>query len=87
SQWHLSGSTNINVTPVWADYTGAGVTVGVVDTGIDYNHTDLAPNYRHDIDYDARDDDFDSYASAADDNHGTPVSGVIAADDNGNGTI
>ena len=83
SQWHLNNlifpGIDLNVTGVWDEYTGIGVLVGIVDTGIDYNHPDLAANYRTDLDYDARDLDFDSFASLSDDDHGTVVSGVVAA--------
>ncbi|MBT7487523.1 MAG: S8 family serine peptidase, partial [Rhodospirillales bacterium] len=81
SQWHLVNTSypgvDVNVTDVWDDYQGNGVVVGVVDTGIDYNHPDLNTNYRFDLDYDARSGDSDSFASASDDNHGTTVAGVI----------
>ena len=90
-QWHLANSVNpradLNVTEVWDEYRGAGVVVAVIDTGIDYLHSDLAPNYRTDLDYDARDGDSDSFASAPDDDHGTTVSGVIAAAANGSGAV
>ena len=83
SQWHLNNlifpGIDLNVTGVWDEYTGIGVLVGIVDTGIDYNHPDLAANYRTDLDYDARALDFDSFASLSDDAHGTVVSGVVAA--------
>ncbi|MDP6643352.1 MAG: S8 family serine peptidase, partial [Rhodospirillales bacterium] len=83
NQWHLRNTSyagvDLNVTDVWDQYTGQGVVVGIVDTGIDYYHSDLAPNYRTDLDYDSADGDNDSYASTTDDNHGTAVAGVIAA--------
>ena len=91
SQWHLRNTSypgvDLNVTEVWDEYRGAGVTVGVVDTGIDYLHSDLSPNYRHDLDYDALDGDADAFASASFDDHGTAVSGVIAAAINGTGAV
>ena len=90
SQWHLQNliypGIDLNVTDVWNDYQGNGVVVGVIDTGIDYNHSDLNPNYRFDLDYDAHSGDNDSYASSADDIHGTPVAGVIGATF-GNGNV
>jgi subtilisin-like proprotein convertase family protein/Ca2+-binding RTX toxin-like protein len=91
NQWQLLNADNpgidLNVTGVWDDYTGEGVVVGLVDDGIDYNHPDLAANYRHDLDWDARDLDGDSLASAADDAHGTTTSGVIAAAMDGSGAV
>jgi subtilisin-like proprotein convertase family protein/Ca2+-binding RTX toxin-like protein len=91
SQWHLVNTSypgvDVNVTTVWDDYQGNGVVVGVVDTGIDYNHPDLNANYRFDLDYDARSGDSDSYASASDDNHGTTVAGVIGAAIGGGSTV
>ncbi len=38
-QWHLRATTSngmdLNVLPVWDDYRGKGVTVGVIDTRIE----------------------------------------------------
>jgi len=89
-QWHLQntapGGVDLNVVPVWDDYTGNGVVVGVVDDGIHYNHLDLSPNYRNDIDWDARGNDNDSIAESGD-SHGTAVSGVIAAEEDNSGLV
>jgi subtilisin-like proprotein convertase family protein len=94
-QWHLhntgqSGGTagvDLNVLPVWDDFTGAGVHVGIWDDGVQYTHPDLAANYdasRHIPDsggiHDPLPQDVDS-------EHGTSVAGVIAAARNGSGTV
>ena len=61
---------------------GNAVTVCVVDTGIDYTHPELSPNYAGGIDYVNNDSD------PMDDNgHGTHVSGTIAAVLNGVGVV
>ena len=37
---------DLNVVEAWAQgYTGKGVTVAIMDDGLDYLHPDLAPNY------------------------------------------
>ncbi|ASK62080.1 peptidase S8 [Virgibacillus phasianinus] len=69
---------NINNT----DYTGDGVKVGVIDTGIDYNHPDLDVNY---VDgYDLVDLDEDPMETQQEQGiptmHGTHVAGIIGAD-------
>ncbi|MTW87299.1 S8 family serine peptidase [Virgibacillus dakarensis] len=63
-------------------YTGKGVKVGVVDTGIDYNHPDLAKNYTQGYDLvDLDDDPMETVASQGIPTlHGTHVAGIIAAD-------
>lgn len=91
-QWHIQNnyrsihghSIDLNVQSVWDDYTGKGVTVGIIDDGVAYNHPDLDDNYDHSLDYDARDKDNDANVAAPDDSHGTNVAGVIAAEQ-GNG--
>jgi len=93
-QWHLknTGQTgglvgiDINVEKVWDDYTGAGITVAVVDDGIDYTHEDLNDNYLLYSDYDYADNDTNAMAET-DDFHGTAVAGLIAAENNGVGGV
>jgi subtilisin family serine protease/subtilase family serine protease len=65
---------DIDAPEAWPLATGAGVTVAVIDTGIDYTHPDLAPNYAGGVDYTSNDGD-----PADDQGHGTHVAGTIAA--------
>ncbi|SDG19944.1 subtilisin [Methanolobus vulcani] len=67
----------VDAEKVHPDFTGEGVRVAVIDTGIDYTHPDLAPNYYGGYDFVNGDMD------PMDDNgHGTHVAGIIAAVDN-----
>ncbi|GAA0228936.1 S8 family serine peptidase [Haladaptatus pallidirubidus] len=63
------------------------VTIAVVDTGAQYDHPDLAANYKSNPGYDFADDDSDPYPDApSDEYHGTHVSGCASAViDNGAG--
>ena len=73
----------------WAAYeqgwTGNGVKVGILDSGIDYNHSDLNDNiigvYSVLTYSDLAKKGYDDYR------HGTQVSGVIAAEKNGTGVL
>ncbi|ULO07368.1 S8 family serine peptidase [Paenibacillus sp. 19GGS1-52] len=65
-----------------AGYTGAGLKVGVIDTGVDYKHPDIAAAYKGGWDSFYNDDD--PYEEAPDatksfegTSHGTHVSGTI----------
>lgn len=72
NQAHISGNK------------GTGIKIAVIDTGIDYNHQDLDDNYAggwNCIGNNA--DPFDD----SDNSHGTHVAGIIAAEENGIGTI
>ena len=62
---------------------GKGVTLGIIDDGIDYNHIDLVDNYNLLIDYDALGDVLvegsdDPRSDGLDDFHGTAVAGLMA---------
>lgn len=72
-QWYLS---TLGMNQVWNDYgTGsAGVTVAVLDTGVDYDHPDLAGKIIKGPDY--VDSDFDPKDEHG---HGTHVAGIIVA--------
>ena len=61
---------------------GSGVSVAVIDSGVDYNHPDLASNYAGGYDFVNND------GEPLDDNkHGTHVAGTIAALDNDAGVV
>ncbi|WP_049969970.1 S8 family serine peptidase [Haladaptatus cibarius] len=65
----------------------SNVTIAVVDTGAQYDHPDLADNYKANPGYDFADGDSDPYPDdAANEQHGTHVSGCASAViDNGTG--
>lgn len=80
-QWYLTAS---GFTEVWSASTGAGVTVAVIDSGVDPGHPDLQANLlpmidevaarsRKDVSY-GRD-----YAGKDGNGHGTHVAGIIGA--------
>lgn len=85
-QWHLQntgqtgGTTgeDVNVTGVWDDYTGAGVVIGIVDDGLDWDHPDLDDYYEETLDYDYCGNDGNPSPSNWD-AHGTAAAGVAAA--------
>jgi subtilisin-like proprotein convertase family protein len=86
-QWHLRNPSGIdtNVASVWADYTGRGVRIGIVDDGFDLANRDLAGVFGTGG-WDARGNDA-SPAAEAGDRHGTAVAGIIGADANGTGLV
>lgn len=61
-------------------WTGKGVKIGVIDTGLDYRHADLKQNYRggHDV-VDGDSDPMETTRMFGQTFHGTHVAGVIAA--------
>ena len=71
---HASTTLNMN--------KGAGVKIGIIDSGINYNHPDLNANYRGGYDFYYYDDNpMDVYG------HGTHVAGTACAEDNDNGSV
>jgi minor extracellular serine protease Vpr len=61
--------------------TGRGVTVGVIDTGVDYSHPDLSKNYGggHDLVDNDKDPMETTVQQGTPTLHGTHVAGIIAA--------
>lgn len=71
---------DINVLPLWPQYTGKGIKVGVIDDGVDgQQHKDLKDNFDQQNSIDPVPGEKDS--------HGTNVAGVIAAQRNTSGTV
>ncbi|MDG1894399.1 MAG: S8 family serine peptidase [Fuerstiella sp.] len=92
-QWHLrntgqSGGTvgaDANIEGAWDNYTGQGVTIGIIDDGLQIDHEDLVANVRTDIDFDWIGNDNDPSPGSTN-FHGTAVAGISAAKgDNGIG--
>jgi subtilisin family serine protease len=70
-----AGIQRIGASPGATAYTGAGVGVAVVDSGVDFNHADLQPLGAA---------SFSAFAGSAQDGtgHGTHVAGIIGARNN-----
>ncbi|MEZ6122842.1 MAG: S8 family serine peptidase [Planctomycetaceae bacterium] len=93
-QWHLLNSgqgggrvgADANIQTVWDNYTGQGVTIGIIDDGLQLDHPDLVANINTQIDYDWNGGDTDPSPLLLADFHGTAVAGVAAGKgDNGIG--
>ncbi|XP_058490428.1 proprotein convertase subtilisin/kexin type 7 [Solea solea] len=86
-QWHLHNDINkgmdVNLTGVWErNITGQGVTVVVVDDGVEHTHQDIQPNYSPEGSYDLNSNDPDPMPHPdirSDNHHGTRCAGEIAA--------
>ena len=87
-QWHLRntsyvGGVDVAVTNTWGTYRGAGITVGVVDDGLQVAHPDLSANVNAAWSYDFNNFDSDptpsfDYGGFLDDGHGSACAGLIA---------
>ena len=89
NQWHFNNTgqtgglvgADSNIEGVWDSFTGSGVTVGIVDSGLDTGHVDFVGNINTTIDRDFIDND-DDPSPAAGENHGTAVAGIVGAKGN-----
>jgi Ca2+-binding RTX toxin-like protein/subtilisin-like proprotein convertase family protein len=83
-QWHLFRLGDLQ--RIWAEFTGLGISVGVYDDGIQYTHPDLDDNYDPSKHVVIGSTTFDG-ANVGNNGHGTSVAGLIAAENNGEGTV
>jgi serine protease len=81
------GVRMVEAAPVWAATRGEGVRVGIIDTGIDAEHPDLAQAYAGGWDFIHEDADPEEEAAGQGFAHGTRMAGIIAAADNGVGIV
>ena len=82
-QFHLG---QMHVDDVWSEFGlfGEGITVGVVDDGLQKRHGDLSENYDAELSWDYYDNDADPSPNPSKDKHGTPCAGLVGAGkDNG----
>ncbi|HYC05855.1 MAG TPA: S8 family serine peptidase [Azospirillaceae bacterium] len=91
SQYWLSDRSGTGIQTVWQEYSGKSVSIGFVDTGIDYANPEFAGRIDTFRDYDVRDRDFDANSptdarSSGEAGHGATVLPTLAgAMDNGVG--
>jgi subtilisin family serine protease len=88
-QWYLHKQSGINISSVWKEYLGEGISIAVVDSGIEALHPDLEENVDliHSFRYSDESSDptptkeefLDPFVDAP---HGTAVAGIIAASQN-----
>lgn len=87
-QWHLRNTgqgggapgIDVNITSAWASYRGSNVLIGIVDDGIEMNHTDLWQNVSTTLgwNWNGNNADFNPVPGNGD-YHGTACAGVAAA--------
>ncbi len=81
------GLRRINATKVWNTTRGEGVKIAILDTGIDWEHPDLAGIVAGGVCIVCNSSTTDSVEWMDRDGHGTAVAGVIAAQRNGFGVL
>lgn len=76
-----AGVSQIKAPMAWDSSRGKGINVAVLDTGIDFNHPDLAPNYKGGTSFVPGQTVMDGNS------HGSHCAGTIAAAINGTGLV
>ncbi|MDB5907133.1 MAG: peptidase [Massilia sp.] len=74
SEWHLA---KVNASTAWDTSRGAGITVAILDSGVDISHPDLAPNLVAGYNIYGNNTDVSDVCG-----HGTAVAGTAAASSN-----
>ncbi len=93
-QWYLNGKFGINIDNLWDSYLGDGVSVSILDSGIEAEHEDLKQSIDFSRSYRYSDNRYDpSYIPTQKDSknfdlgHGTAVAGIISSAHNGIGIM
>ena len=84
-QWHLAKTTiggktvdaHVNIETAWQRTRGKGVTIAVIDDGIDVDHPEFAGRIVHP--FDATENNDNPRPKDKDDNHGTACAGMACA--------
>lgn len=84
-QWHLAKTTiggktvdaHVNIEKAWQQTRGKGVTIAVIDDGVDASHPEFAGRIVHP--FDATENSQDPNPKLEDDNHGTACAGMACA--------
>ncbi|XP_065927111.1 furin-like protease kpc-1 isoform X2 [Magallana gigas] len=85
NMWNLNGNVfpNTRVSEAWAyGLNGSGITIAVLDYGIQVDHPDLRKNIDAVNSYDFIDQDSNITPDRISESHGTEVAGIIAAEAN-----
>ena len=91
-QWYLENlDTNavrrgfdLNARSGWTFSRGAGVTIAIVDNGVDLTHPDLTNQAASELHWDFESNTPQGHPKTDADKHGTPVAGLAVADGNNN---
>ena len=81
------GVDRIDAELSWATSRGAGVKIGIIDTGISKSHPDLAGNLKGGVNFVAQKGRITASKWDDDNGHGSHVAGIAAAVDNDEGVI
>jgi subtilisin family serine protease len=75
-------ATDVHLRGVDGSFNGIGINVGVADTGLDYTHPDIAPNYKGGIDTVGAGDNDPFWNNDPSETHATHVCGTILGANN-----
>ncbi len=91
-QWYLDNvdahgvrlGVDMNARDAWAHTLGQGVTIAIVDDGVDLNHPDLVNQGKPEFHWNFASDTANGAHPTHGDSHGTPVAGLAIAEGNNN---
>jgi subtilisin len=75
------GVQQVKAPPAWGCSRGRGMKVAILDTGIDWNHPDLKPNFKGGVSFVPGETPMDGHS------HGTHCAGTVGAAMNGSGVV